>query len=109
MRLALLSNVLLLLLLIRFAKNIDITDVFQRYLFVMCCVLIVLLSFMTGNVGLILREKTILLPFLFLLLFATKRKNADRIPANRSNLSDQSRVTLSIDGRPRLASHAPMR
>jgi hypothetical protein len=29
-----------------------------------------LLSFMTGNIGLILRQKTIILPFLFLLMFS---------------------------------------
>lgn len=84
--LAFLSNILLLLLLIRFGKQIDLTSVFQKYLVVVCSLLIILLSFMTGNVGLILRQKTIILPFLFLLLFSTKTKNADKSPANRDNL-----------------------
>jgi hypothetical protein len=84
--LAFLSNILLLLLVVRFAKNIYITDVFQKYLIFVCCLLIILLSFMAGNVGLILRQKTILLPFLFLLLFSTKKINADKSPANRNNV-----------------------
>lgn len=85
--LAFLSNILLLLLVIKFVKNIDLTDVFQKYLIFLCCLLIFLLSFMTGNVGLILRQKTILLPFIFLLLFSTKMKHANKSPANRNNLS----------------------
>ena len=67
--LAFFSNILLLFLAIRFGKKIDFTSVFQKYLIVICSLLIILLSYMTGNVGLILRQKTIILPFLFLFLF----------------------------------------
>jgi hypothetical protein len=67
--LAFFSNILLLFLAIRFGKKIDFTSVFQKYLVVVCSLMIILLSFMTGNVGLILRQKTIILPFLFLFLF----------------------------------------
>lgn len=84
--LALLSNVLLLLLLIRFGKTIDLTDVFQKYLVVVGSLLIILLSFMTGNVGLILRQKTIILPFLFLLLFSTRLKNDSKSSPTRHNI-----------------------
>jgi hypothetical protein len=84
--LAFFSNILLLLLVIRFGKRIDLTDVFQKYLLVVCGLLIILLSFMTGNVGLILRQKTIILPFLFLLLFSTKLKNGPKSSPNRHNI-----------------------
>ena len=67
--LAFFSNILLLFLAIRFGKKFDFKSVFQKYLVVVCSLLIILLSFMTGNVGLILRQKTIILPFLFLFLF----------------------------------------
>jgi uncharacterized membrane protein YbaN (DUF454 family) len=69
---ALVSNVLLLFLILLFIKKADFSDVFQKYLLILCGLLVLLLSFMTGNVGLILREKTILLPFLFLFLFRSK-------------------------------------
>lgn len=69
---ALASNILLLFLILKFTKRVDITSIFQKYLFISTISLIVLLSFLTGNVGLILRQKTILLPFLFLFLFRSK-------------------------------------
>jgi hypothetical protein len=84
--LALLSNILLLLLIIRFVKQIDMSNVFQKYLFVVCGLLCLLLSFMTGNVGLILRQKTIILPFLFLLLFSNTNIHENITFTDRNNL-----------------------
>jgi hypothetical protein len=57
---AFVSNILLFYPLYRFVRKIKIFDEFQ----------VVLLSFMTGNIGLILRQKKIILPFLFLLMFS---------------------------------------
>jgi hypothetical protein len=69
---ALVSNILLLYLLWKFYKNINHKLLFHLYMLTILGMLTLLLSFLTGNVGLILREKTILLPFLFLLLFTNK-------------------------------------
>jgi hypothetical protein len=70
--LAFMSNIILFLILVRFVRKASHWDVFQKYLAVVCGLFIILLSFMTGNIGLILRQKTILLPFLFLFLFGMK-------------------------------------
>jgi hypothetical protein len=67
---AFVSNILLFYLLYRFIRKVKIYDEFQVFLFVATVGLSLLLSFMTGNIGLILRQKTIILPFLFLLLFS---------------------------------------
>lgn len=64
------SNALLFYLIIKFRK-MHFGDIFQKYLLVNILLLVLILSFMTGNVGLILRQKTIILPFLFLFLFYT--------------------------------------
>jgi hypothetical protein len=85
--LALLANVLLLLLLVKYANRISLGDLYQKFLFLCLVFLSLVLSYLTGNVGLILRQKTIILPFIFLLLFSTKKKNADKSPANRDDLS----------------------
>ena len=84
---ALASNVLLLFLILKFVRRVDLNNVFQKYLLVTIISLIVLLSFLTGNVGLILRQKTILLAFLFLFLlrskpfrFAVNRRNPQTLP-----------------------------
>jgi hypothetical protein len=69
---ALVSNILFLYLLWKFYKNINYKLLFHIYMIAIIGMLTMLLSFLTGNVGLILREKTILLPFLFLLLFTNK-------------------------------------
>ncbi|MGB7567892.1 MAG: hypothetical protein WBM07_08525, partial [Chitinivibrionales bacterium] len=73
---AFLSNILLLIIFVRYFKKFTLSDVFQKYLLIVCGLLILLLSFMTGNVGLILRQKTILLPFVFLFLFRGKPSGA---------------------------------
>jgi hypothetical protein len=67
---ALLSNIIFIYLVVRFRKNISLFDIIQKYLFFTTVGLVLLLSFMTGNVGLILRQKTIILPFFFLMLFS---------------------------------------
>jgi hypothetical protein len=87
---ALVSNILLLLLIIRFIKNVNISDIFQKYLLVVCGLLILLLSFMTGNVGLILRQKTILLPFVFLFLFRSKANRPTLSPSLGNGLPHKS-------------------
>ena len=68
---ALLSNVLLFYLLWNYVRNINRKLLLHIYLLTIVGMLTLLLSFLTGNVGLILREKTIMLPFLFLLLFTS--------------------------------------
>jgi hypothetical protein len=83
---AFLSNILLLILLVRYLKKVTLSDVFQKYLLVVCGSLILILSFMTGNVGLILRQKTILLPFLFLFLFRSKPSGAAIKPISGQTL-----------------------
>ena len=72
---ALISNVLLIALLWKFITNIQLKSIWQIYLLVIVIMFTLLLSFMTGNVGLILRQKTILLPFVFLLLFSDAQQN----------------------------------
>jgi len=67
---AFLSNVLLFYLLYKYARRIRLFDEVQIFFFLSTLGLTVLLSFISGNVGLILRQKTIVLPFLFLLLFS---------------------------------------
>ncbi|OGJ87524.1 MAG: hypothetical protein A2487_16625 [Candidatus Raymondbacteria bacterium RifOxyC12_full_50_8] len=68
--LAFLSNVILFYLLYKYGRKIKIYDPAQIFFLAATGGLMVLLSFMTGNIGLLLRQKTILLPFLFLLLFS---------------------------------------
>lgn len=70
---ALLSNVLLAIILAKYWKQVHIFDSFQYFLLFASIGLLVLLSFMTANVGLILRQKTILLPFVFLLIFSREK------------------------------------
>jgi hypothetical protein len=91
---ALVSNILLLLLIIRFIKNVNISDIFQKYLLVVCGLLILLLSFMTGNVGLILRQKTILLPFVFLFLFRSKANRPTLSPSLDNGLPHKSMAAI---------------
>ncbi|MBL8028016.1 MAG: hypothetical protein JNL74_16465, partial [Fibrobacteres bacterium] len=67
---AIISNFILFYLMYRFIRKVRIYDEFQIFLLVSTIGLSLLLSFMTGNVGLILRQKTIILPFLFLLMFS---------------------------------------
>jgi hypothetical protein len=85
--LALFSNMLLALLLFKYAGQLTLYDSYQKYLLLCVVFLSLLLSFMTANIGLILRQKTMLLPFVFLLLFSTKKQNADKSPSNRNYLS----------------------
>lgn len=82
---ALASNVLFLFLILKFVRRVDLSTAFQKYMLVTTISLIGLLSFLTGNVGLILRQKTILLAFMFLFLLKSKpfravinRKNRQR-------------------------------
>jgi hypothetical protein len=93
--LALLSNVLLLLIIIRFIRSIEKPDTFQKYLIIVCLLLILILSFMTGNVGLILRQKLILLPFLFLSLFWQKPINlSKRIKRKNARLNYTNTIVV---------------
>jgi len=69
---ALSSNLILIVLLVRFRRNIRISDTFSQYCLFSLLFLSGILSFMAGNVGLMLRQKTVILPFLFMLLFARK-------------------------------------
>lgn len=66
------SNVLLLWLIYAFRKDLTIDGFVQKYLLIMILLLTVLLSFMSGNIGLILRQKTVILPFILLFIFYRK-------------------------------------
>ena len=70
---AFLSNVMLLYLLYKYARKVRLYDEAQVFFFLATLGLTILLSFMSGNIGLILRQKTIVLPFLFLLLFSREQ------------------------------------
>jgi len=87
---ALISNIMLAYILIKFGKNLKLFDIYQKFLFVGVICLIVLLSFMAGNIGLLLRQKTIILPLLFLLLFSQKTTNENKTVANSNNLPKPS-------------------
>ncbi len=79
--LAFVSNILLFIVFARYAKQVNLSDVYQKHLAIICILLIGTLSFMTGNVGLILRQKTIILPFVLLFLFkgnSIKRKISEK-------------------------------
>jgi hypothetical protein len=67
--LAFVSNFLFFFLIYYYRKTTTWKDLFQKYLLINILLLTVILSFMSGNVGLILRQKTILLPFIFLFIF----------------------------------------
>jgi len=69
---AVMTNILLFYLIYKFAFSLSLNDLYQKYLLLCVFLLTIVLSFMTGNVGLILRQKTIILPFLFLLIFSVK-------------------------------------
>ena len=74
--LAFVSNLLFFFLLFYFRKALNWEGLFQKYLFINILLLVIILSFMSGNVGLILREKTILLPFVFLFVFYNKKNKS---------------------------------
>ncbi len=78
---ALLSNVLLLWLIYKFRKDITIDGLFQKYLLIIILFLTALISFMSGNVGLILRQKTVILPFILLFIFYRKEKQLNKYAA----------------------------
>jgi len=80
---ALASNLIFFFLLYLFRRTITGKDLFQKYLLINIALLVVILSFMSGNVGLILREKTILLPFVFLFIFYNPKNKL--APAPRSS------------------------
>jgi hypothetical protein len=67
---AIVSNLLLIYLLVKLGKGINYRNYFNLYLATNVFLLCLILSFMAGNVGLILRQKTIILPFIFLFLFS---------------------------------------
>jgi len=74
---AFVSNLFFFYLLYRYRKTFTTADLFQKYLLINIVLLTMILSFMSGNVGLILREKTILLPFVFMFIFY--RELTDRV------------------------------
>jgi hypothetical protein len=78
---ALVSNIFLLFLILNYIKRVDLSGVFQKYLLMNIILFVAILSFMTGNVGLILRQKTIFLPFIFLLLFRSRERLQVHRPA----------------------------
>jgi hypothetical protein len=55
-------------------------NAFQKYLLTLVILLTVFLTFQTGNIGLILRQKTIMMPFIFLLVLYGQRRMI--IPSN---------------------------
>ncbi|MFH0922126.1 MAG: hypothetical protein V1913_17415 [Fibrobacterota bacterium] len=67
---ALLSNIVMVYIVFRFGRKIRLFDSVQISYLATVIGLVLVLSFMTANVGLLLRQKTIILPFLFLLLFS---------------------------------------
>lgn len=70
------SNIFLIWLVFKFRKDITLEGIFQKYLLIMIVLLTVLISFMSGNVGLILRQKTVILPFILLFVFHKKSDDA---------------------------------
>lgn len=69
---AIISNCLLFFLMFKYAKKVKLYDFFQKYLWISVITGIALLSFITGNMGIIMRLKLIILPPIFLLLFSRK-------------------------------------
>ncbi len=65
---AFVSNMLLLLLILRRWRSIRLDSAWAWFMVFTVGYLTVILSFMTGNIGLAMRQKIIVLPFLFMLL-----------------------------------------
>ena len=71
---AFVANVLLFILIFRYRRPFHLEDPFQLFLLMAVVSLTLVVTVAAGNVGLVLRQKTIILPFLFLFLFGKSDK-----------------------------------
>jgi hypothetical protein len=66
---AFVANVLLAILFVKYRRPFQLSDPFQMFLLITTLSLSLVVTVAAVNIGLVLRQKTIILPFLFLLIF----------------------------------------